>query len=197
MKAIDGIPEGACTGTIIQSRAVLTAAHCLDGNVGFVDVWLGSGALIRASSFKFHPSYNSNNTTALDVGVVLMDQDLGRAPVPILFSRDAVVGETAIVAGWGRDLNNVGATLRAGTTTISGVDSSVLRTQFSTSAAGICQGDSGGPILLSHGGVWSIGGITSAASIFTCNDGTNFYASVRNSSILSFILENVPNAAQR
>jgi hypothetical protein len=129
--------------------------------------------------------------------VVLMPADIGRTPVPLLLSRDARVGETAIIAGWGKDAASVAATLRAGAVTLTAVTALTLQTAFTTSASSVCQGDSGGPILLSEGGVWAIAGVISANETLFCSFGDNFYANIRNPDISAFILGRVPDAARR
>lgn len=184
---------GACSGTVISDRAILTAAHCLKDEVETVRVFLGSGLQLTAAAFARHPAYQGNVIN--DVGVVLMSEPIGRRPIPLLLGRDARVGETAVIAGWGRNQNDVPATFRAGTTVITAIGP-VLETTFGPNVSSICSGDSGGPILLSENGVWSIAGVTSATSENICNTGTNFYVSVRNPAISSFILDRVPDAAR-
>ena len=90
------------------------------------------------------------NSTAFDVGVVLMPADIGRAPVPLLLSRDARVGETAILAGWGKDAIAASPRRCAPASRRSpAVTALTLQTTFTTTVSSVCQGDSGGPILLS------------------------------------------------
>ena len=193
-----GQQAGGCTGTVIAPRAILTAAHCLPAVAASVKVFLGTGPELVAASFAAFPGYREGDGTTRDVGVVLMGEDIGRTPVPLLLSRDARVGENAILAGWGKGSNILPAsTLRAGVTTVTAVSSLVLQTSFSSTFSSVCQGDSGGPILLSEGGVWSIGGVISANETLACSFGDNFYANIRHPDISAFVLGRVPDAARR
>ena len=86
---------------------------------------------------------------------------------------------------------------RIGSATISGVGAVFLETQHTTNASSICSGDSGGPLMLHEGGRWAVAGISSAASVATCNTGTNFYVNIRNPTVMSYILDLVPEAGRR
>ena len=196
MKGASNNAVGSCTGTIVLPRVVLTAAHCLDEDVRAVHVWLGSGPEFITTSFVHYPGY-AFNQSGFDVGVVFMEQDLPRTPVPILTSRDGVIGETAIIAGYGRDENNITVSLRGGSTTLSAVGSSLLQTQYAPPSSSVCSGDSGGPLLLQQSGRWAIAGITSATSADSCNTGTNLYQAIRHPSVRDFILQHVPSIGQR
>jgi hypothetical protein len=197
MKDSSGLQVGSCSGTVIAARAILTAAHCLPAAAASIKVFLGTGPELVAQSFAAFPAYKDGDGTARDVGVVLMSQDIGRTPVPLLLSRDARVGETAILTGWGKDQAGLTSTLRAGVAVITAVTSLTLQTAFSASFSSVCQGDSGGPILLSDGGVWAVGGVISANSTLACSYGDNYYANIRHPDISAFIVGRVPDAARK
>lgn len=185
-----------CSGTVIAPRAILTAAHCA-ANAVTSRVFTGAFPELLGTKVSADAGYHESAGSAFDVAVVTTDTDIGRPPIPLLTSRDARVGEAAVISGWGKNSAEVAGTLRAGNTAITVVTSDVLQTQFSTSAAFVCQGDSGGPILVQEGGTWAIAGVISANTNTACNTGNNFYAAIRSPSVTSFILDQVPNAARR
>ena len=201
MKDSTGQSLGFCSGTVIAPRAVLTAAHCVNGDVSTILVFQGTGGQVSCVSFAAHPSYrhSSSGSTGLDIGVVITAADLDRTPLPLLFSRESRIGEQAVVAGWGQDeTGSSNGLLKAGTTAISAVTPTWLETANSLTSTNVCAGDSGGPLLLSEGGVWALGGVTSATSGGAyCNSGTSYFANLQNSDAQSFILGLVPSLTQK
>ena len=197
-----GGPVSHCSGTVIGSHAVLTAAHCVSGNPIEVSIVPGGAPEIPAQSFAVHPEYVPS-PYPLDIAVITTSLPVGRRTIPLLLSRAGRVGETAVLAGWGVEQVGGSGVLRAGVAVVDFVGETFMTTRFANSETATCGGDSGGPLLLSESGEWILAGVT-ATGVFNpgtnappCRNGISVYAGVRAATTSSFIRERVPDASLR
>lgn len=132
-----------CSGTLIDTRLVVTAAHCLveytagELNIGFGPntATASSSAMtqIRASAYVHHESYDAAAMDAKpvvnapnDIGLVTLADDApsGFEPVAMLGPQDAfAVGATVTLAGFGMTnaVQSAGGILRKLETTLTAV----------------------------------------------------------------------------
>ncbi|KAJ4353056.1 hypothetical protein N0V95_003709 [Ascochyta clinopodiicola] len=162
-----------CGGTLLNSRTVVTAAHCTVGQTASsLTVRAGSlsrssgGTLVKVSSIKVHPSFSSS-TLDNDVAIWKLatalptSSTIGYATLPAANS-DPAAGSTTTVAGWGTTSSG-GSSLPTNLLKVDVpiVSRATCRQNYSVAeitnnmvCAGVaaggkdsCQGDSGGPLV--------------------------------------------------
>jgi V8-like Glu-specific endopeptidase len=157
-----------CTGTLISSRVVLTAGHCVEGLApANARVYFGArppgGGISRVVSEIYpHPSYDPDHLTA-DLGIVVMQARQTEHP-PIPFSStpldDGHVGASLRFVGFGYTevgpSGDVGAKYQRANVPLTIVTDTEIGYDVAT-----CNGDSGGPAFLDFGEGEEIVGITS------------------------------------
>lgn len=158
-------PEGSafCSGLVVDSRHILTAAHCLRAPVDTLVVWgdpakTPSIMLVRRTAR--HPDYHADairrRVVSIDVGLLetaapLPDRFRG---APLATAAGPDIGESVVLAGFG--LTREGAPKSGGhllTTSLAvrAPASRILLWLAGEAASGACSGDSGAPVFAADG----------------------------------------------
>jgi hypothetical protein len=165
-----GDTAGFCSALVINSRTLLTAAHCLrpvrDMAVHYRDA-SGSAVVVPVEAAESHPQYRADairtRVQSIDVALIRTASPLDPRFVgaSIASGEGPSVGDTVILSGFGvaqeGDWKSAG-TLRSVALAVRAPASKVLvwAANPDGSVAGACAGDSGAP-------VWSADGQTAVA----------------------------------
>jgi len=155
---------GACTGTLVASRVVVTAAHCV--GVPPTHVFFGTdpdegGWTAEVMAAHAHPDFDPVRF-ANDIAVVELTAVVPVAPIPLgrtsLTPSD--VGRPVRLVGFGVGDDDESQTKREGWAVITEVAASAITTAPSPSSP--CTGDSGGPALMTTDTGEVLAGVISA-----------------------------------
>jgi secreted trypsin-like serine protease len=187
-----------CTGTLVTSKHVVTAAHCVRGHRGAMYVAFGTkaklGSFTReklrvATSFVGHSKFNElamaydlEDTPANDIALVTMDEAApnGHNPAPVMRQHNEVrLEEKLILAGYGRQawFRQEGGILAKVTTSVSKLRTKAKELDFASPGKSACMGDSGGPAFVVRGTQLALVGVTSRGSGTCAGEGT--YTDIR------------------
>lgn len=170
-------PGLICTATLLNSRTLLTAAHCVQDSYNTIHRNVspnrrGGGMHISRSQIHQHPEYQVKNHVN-DFAIIKLNSDL-RDIGEVVYPELSEITEHEIykIFGYGEDIRQSDGVLR--TITKIKADSKVLppdepnRDNYlefdQSNGTGICSGDSGGPVLAEVNGKSVIIAINTSAT---------------------------------
>jgi secreted trypsin-like serine protease len=180
-----------CTAAVIAPTVLLTAAHCVDdeNHPGFIygvfaepdassygDIKALKPHLLSVKSVHAHPDYDTAPPFHADIAVVILDQPISAAPLPInrTAPSSSLVGGPARMVGYGQVVvGQYNVTKHEAPTVVASigpVDTIIVGDSVRRS----CIGDSGGPALVTIGGVETIVGVDSYTETSGCKEPANY-----------------------
>jgi hypothetical protein len=153
-----GQGTGVCSGLVLASNVILTAAHCVGAAADLRVALPGEGgpaALLRPDAVAVHPGYRADARESRKVSIDLALIHLGKGlpatfrPLALADSGGAEIGTPVRIVGFGIGEENAAATpgrLRLGGAAVQPPRSAVLLWASAPDGTGACAGDSGGGI---------------------------------------------------
>jgi len=178
-----------CGGTIINSRYIMSAAHCtVNSSPNRIDILIKEHRInqadgeirYRLSQITNHPSYSSASGSGYDFALLKLTTEISFpsdntiAPACLPTASNEFVGADAVVTGWGSTSSGGSQATTLQEVTVPVISNTACRSSYGSSinptmiCAGLsqggkdsCQGDSGGPMVSLENNKYALIGVVS------------------------------------